>query len=299
MTLSKLSVCVCTYNRAKSLAHTLFSLTQLKDIKSLDWDLLVIDNNSNDQTKSVIKKYENHLPLRYIRETKQGLSHARNRALTECDSEVLIFTDDDVKVDVNWLSSYAEAVSSFPDADYFGGRILPHWSTEKPKWMRDETMPLIGGLLVICDNGPEVRYYRDTDSGPFGASFGVRRRMIKRLSPFRVDLGPKLHVPGRGDDDEYLLRAKQAGYRGIYCGRAVCYHQTDPKRLRIGYMYRFGVQKGIAEKRMSTDNNSRGSITLELNYAIRGLFQLCTGRGDRFRQCIINMGIQRGMRQES
>ncbi len=268
----------------------------MKHNKSLDWRLLVIDNNSNDQTKSVIKEYEDQLPLHYFRETKQGLSHARNRALRECDGEVLIFTDDDVKVDLNWLSAYAEAVTSFPDADYFGGRILPHWPTKKPKWIRDETMPLIGGLLVICDNGAEARYYRDTDVGPFGASFGIRRRMFQRLSPFREDLGPKLDIPGRGDDYEYLLRAKRAGYRGIYCGPALCYHQTDPRRLRIRYMYRFGIQKGIAEKRISTDNHSAGSIIGELNYAILGVLQLCKGRGDRFRQCVINMGIQRGLR---
>ncbi len=292
-----ITVCICTYNRAKYLAHTLSSLTQLKDTETLSWELLVIDNNSKDQTKSIIDEYNNQLPIRYVRETEQGLSHARNRALRECNGKVLIFMDDDVKVDIDWLSAYADAVNRFPDADYFGGRILPQWVTEKPKWIRDETMPLIGGLLVICDNGVEARYYRNTDVGPFGASFGIRRRLFEKLSPFRVDLGPKLDIPGRGDDYEYLLRAKRAGYRGIYCGPALCYHQTDPRRLRIRYMYRFGVQKGIAEKRISIEKHSAGSIIRELNYGIRGLLQLCKGRGDRFRQCVINMGIQRGLRQ--
>ncbi len=292
-------VCVCTYNRATSLANTLYSLSHMANHDSVHWELLVIDNNSNDKTESVIKEFQNKLPLRYIHEENQGLSHARNRALKECAGEVLLFTDDDVRVDMNWLAAFTDAIRCFPDADYFGGRVLAEWPSQRPKWIRDEKMPLIGGLLVICDNGQEVRYYRDSDTGPFGASFGVRRRMFTKLSPFRVDLGPRAHVPGRGDDDEYLGRAKQAGYRGVYCGRSVCYHHTDPSRLRIRYMYRFGIQKGIAGKRISTDKDHGGSIVRELSYAMRGLFQLCKGRGDRFRQCVINMGIQRGMRQDS
>jgi hypothetical protein len=63
-------------------------------------------------------------------------------------------------------------------------------------------------------------------------------------------------------------------------------------------MYHFGIQKGITERLINPDKNTKGSLSQELMYGIRGLYQLLKGRGDRFRQCVINMGIQRGLRSQ-
>lgn len=291
------TVCICTFNRAGLLKEALQSLTKLQNTSDVKWELLLIDNNSSDNTKEVAEKFSGRLPLRYVFEMKQGLSNARNRAVSECRSDILLFTDDDVVVESSWLKEYAGAVRMFPGYDFFGGRVLPYWPNGRPGWLGDNPLPLLAGLFVWYDLGQDTRVYAHTELLPYGASFAIRRRLFEHLEPFRVDLGVSGNTPGRGEEAEYLSRARLSGYKGVYVGTALCRHWVDPVRLKIGYMYRFGIQKGIAETIINGRQNSRGAFMKEAAYGMRGLFQLFKGRGDRFRQCVINMGIQRGFRQ--
>ena len=294
---TEITVCICTYNRSNSLARTLKSFKAIP--RTHNWVLLVVDNNSKDNTKDIIKFFNDDLPIKYVKETAQGLSHARNRAIKECFGDLLIFTDDDVQVTSSWISEFISAANHFSEADYFGGKVLPYWPSGRPNWLNDESMALLGGLFVRYDLGSAARMFTDGEPTPFGASFAVRRRLFEHLAPFRTDLGPIGTIPGRGDDSEYLGRARDMGFKGAYVGTALCSHWVDPARLRLIYMYRFGIQKGLAEIRMNRAVINKGSIGREVGFALRGLWQLIKGRGDRFRQCVINMGIQAGLRRAS
>jgi GT2 family glycosyltransferase len=225
------------------------------------------------------------------------LSSARNRAIAECTSDILIFTDDDVKVSTTWLIEFIHAARSFPDASYFGGRILPYWSNSRPGWLRDESMALISGLLLHYDLGEDNRPYTIRDPLPYGASFAIHRNLFEITESFREDLGVSGTIPGRGEEAEYLNRAANHGFSGVYVGKAVCYHRVDPQRLNLKYMYAYGIQKGIAESLINKKEKLKGSRLVELMYAVKGIVQLTKGRGDRFRQCVINMGIQHGLRE--
>ncbi len=121
------TVCICTYNRSRSLRLTLKSLASQDDINAGAVEVLIVDNNCTDDTQSVIEAFRETLPIRGVKESCQGLAHARNKAAKEFRGDVLIFTDDDVRLDHGWLAGYRDAVRNFPNADYFGGRILPDW----------------------------------------------------------------------------------------------------------------------------------------------------------------------------
>ena len=290
------TVAICTYNRADSLARTLDSIHNAIEQTSADeWEVLIVDNRSTDDTRDVCERFSQRMPLRYVFEDVQGLSSARNRAAKEFSGRFLVFTDDDVVVEPDWLRGYIRGFLAFPDADYFGGKVIPLWTTPKPKWLQDERMPLLSGLLVNYDRGGDDRYLGDDDPHPFGASFAVSRNLLQTIAWFRQDLGVKGGVPGRGEEAEFLERAHRAGFRGAYLGTTVCRHWADPARLKLGYLYRYGVQKGIAELRRS-QSVARGTIRGEISIGLKGLRQLMLGHGDRFRQCVINMGIQRGLR---
>lgn len=290
------SLAICTYNRAPSLARLLRSLEDaMANAAGGTWEVLVVDNNSTDSTREICNWFAGKLPLRYVFEGEQGLSNARNRAIAECAGDLLVFTDDDVVVDRDWLREYARGPARFRGAAFFGGRVLPMWDTPRPGWLRDEKMPLLSGLLVNYDLGDESRWLAEGEPGPFGASFAITRELFEKVGDFRPDLGVKGEVPGRGEEADYLQRAVAAGFRGAYLATAVCHHPVDPGRLSPGYLYRYGVQKGIAERRMRR-LAPRGTVGRELMYGVRGLWQLVRGRGDRFRQSVINMGIQRGLR---
>ena len=290
------SVSICTYNRAELLKNTLKSLVEMYS-PEIEWELLLVDNNSTDATKPVAQMFSQSLPLRYFFEKNQGLSYARNRAISECRSNLLLFTDDDMLLSSCWLQSYVSAARNFPDADYFGGKILPRWPDGRPLWLKDEGMALLSGLFGYYNQGDDVRMYDYKNPTPFGGNFGLRRSLFENLEPFCVDLGVSGNRPGRGEETEYLSRARSKGYQGAYVGNAECFHLVNSSHLRLNYLYRFGIQKGVAEMRLNCCRELKGSFRLELNYAVRGLWQLAKGRGDRFRQCVINMGIQAGLRR--
>jgi glycosyltransferase involved in cell wall biosynthesis len=256
----------------------------------------LIDNNSTDTTAEVAGSYQDRLPLRYVLEPTQGLSVARNRAIQEFRGDLLVFTDDDVVLDAGWLANWAQADHEFPNSAYFGGRVLPLWQGNRPRWLTDPSLSLISGLLVNYDLGDANRRFRDTDPLPFGANFALRRELIEQLEPFRVDLGVKGGSLGRGEEAEYLGRARAVGASGAYVGMATCYHAQDSRRFRLSHLYEYGVEKGRAA--VLVDAKSGGSRRAQLSYAIKGAGQLLRGRGDRFRQCVINMGIQRGLMAE-
>jgi hypothetical protein len=190
-------------------------------------------------------------------------------------------------------------MAAWPDASFLGGRILPRWSEGKrPAWLRDESMPLIAGKLCYYDLGTEVRRYRPSEPLPYGASFAVRRPLVERVGRFRTDLGVTGETPGRGEEAEYMQRAVERGMHGLYVGSALCFHWNQARDFSLGRLYRYGIQKGIETCRRSGMPPPGGSLARQASYLTRGLYQLARGRGDRFRQCVINMGIQRGIREQ-
>ena len=299
-----ISVCICTYNREKMLRRTLASLAAQNDNIGIS-EVLIIDNNCSDGTVNVVEEFQERLPIRRVIESQQGLAHARNRAVAEFRGDVLLFTDDDVSFGTGWLAAYQDAIRRFPEADYFGGRILPDWGQAKPRWIGDGPSPLIDGVLVWFDHGAETRLFSATEPLPFGASFAIRRRLFNNIGLFRVDLGVGGMGLGRGEETEFLIRARDAGAQGVYVGEALCFHAYDPKRLTLAALYRHGIACGrsshaIGRSRYAivgpSPHGTYGRAGRAAWFVVRGMVQMLKGRGDRFRQCIINAGIEMGTR---
>ena len=127
------SVIICTYNRCESLRRTLETLSLMVVPPGLDWELLIVDNNSKDATKQACADFQQRLPLRYLFESKQGKSHALNLAVAVAKADLLIFCDDDVDVDPE-LDGAAIGTGRgvIPKAAFFSGRVIPRWETTPP-----------------------------------------------------------------------------------------------------------------------------------------------------------------------
>ena len=113
---------------------------------------------------------------------------------------------------------------------------------------------------------------------------------------FRVDLGTGGSGLGRGEETEFLMRAQSAGAQGIYVGEALCFHAYDPARLTPAALYRYGIACGKSHNAIA-DRPQRGGYGTAAWFVLKGIVQMLKGRGDRFRQCIINAGIQMGTRK--
>lgn len=277
------SVAICTYNRSDSLRKTLASFVVCQVPPGLDWEVLVVDNASTDETGDVVAEFTNRLPLRSCLESRQGLSQARNRAVAETvGSDLLLFTDDDVRVEPGWITAYCEAADFHPEADFFGGRVKPLFQGGTPEWLRDENMDLLDGLFVNYDRGARSREITSNDPLPIGASMGFRHRCFADQAQFRVDLGVSGQSLGRGEDTEFLGRILRTGGRGYYVADALGHHEVAPERLSYGYAFRYGM----------ACQSEGGSRFRALGFLLRGFRQCLLGRGDRARQCAIRAGME-------
>ena len=131
------SIIVCTYNRADSLRHTLKCLAALQSPDGVDWEVIVVDNNSNDHTRQVVKEFSSVFPrLRYEYEEQQGLSYARNHGIKSAKGDILLFTDDDVCPEPEWLATIMTSMSRYA-CDACGGYIAPTWEAPPPSWLTE------------------------------------------------------------------------------------------------------------------------------------------------------------------
>ena len=155
----EVSVLISTYNRAPRLRTALAALLgQTGDVR---YEVIVIDNNSSDDTAGVVAEMAAASPdrIRYVFEGRQGKSHALNTGLTLARGEILAFTDDDVRVAPDWLLQFRRGFTAHPAVDYIGGRVLPEWLAPAPRWLTTaHWSPLAlqdyGDALQVCRSGP-------------------------------------------------------------------------------------------------------------------------------------------------
>src|SRR5574338_167399 len=147
-----LTIAICTWNRAPLLAMTLERLCE-PDVLTGSCEVIVVDNGSTDATPDVVARYRDRLPLRTVRESEQGISPARNRALDEAAGAHLIYIDDDVLVGPGWLDAYRTAFRAHPDAGVFGGPIIARFLGTPPSWLV-QALPLVASGYAVRELGP-------------------------------------------------------------------------------------------------------------------------------------------------
>jgi glycosyltransferase involved in cell wall biosynthesis len=233
LTTMKVSVILCTYNRCHLLAKALQSVALSKLPASVDWEVLVVDNNSKDQTREVIEDCSRRFPGRfqYVFEAQQGKSFALNRGIHDAQGDVLAFMDDDVYVDPEWLHTLTANLDQGQWAGS-GGRIILEWPAETPRWFAREG-PFARHGFPGFDQGNEAK---ELVGPPFGTNMAFRKEVFVRYGGFRVDLGPSPTNEIRAEDTEFGRRVLSAGEHLRYEPAAIVHHpvftaQINKKRL--------------------------------------------------------------------
>jgi len=90
-----ITVIIPTHNRSELLRRTLQGFHE-QSSSELEWELIVVSDGSTDSTDQIVMDFESHLPLKYFRQQKSGVSCARNLGLREAQSPIVLFLDDDV-----------------------------------------------------------------------------------------------------------------------------------------------------------------------------------------------------------
>lgn len=243
------SVVVCTYNRPASLRETLESFTRLAVPPNLSLELLVVDNNSSDDTARVVQKFAEFsgLSIRYLFEPRQGKSHALNAGVREARGEVVAFTDDDVLFDPQWLINLEDLFKEY-ECIGVGGRVVPVWNHPKPSWLEMDGRQTV----VHFDKGEAIRLFGADEGPPIGANMAFRREAFEKYGLFRTDLGP-----GTGkqritcEDEEFGFRVMKAGEKILYAPAAIVYHPVDTQRLTQSYALRWSFNLGRSVVRLN------------------------------------------------
>lgn len=213
------SIIIVTRNRAADLAATIHAIAALDKPEGLEIELLVVDNGSTDNTACLIRSFRNTpIQPRYSYEPRAGKTIGQNRALRETTGRVLLFTDDDVRPPVDWISGMCGPVLGGKAHAVCGGvRLAPHLLHD---WMTPMHRSWLASTEWLGEDEPQSMV---------GANMAFSRDVLSRVPGFDPELGPG--ALGFGDDHLFAMQLLEAGYE-IHDRRDLeVEHHCDPFRL--------------------------------------------------------------------
>ncbi|MGH7268744.1 MAG: glycosyltransferase family 2 protein [Candidatus Rokuibacteriota bacterium] len=208
-----LSVVVCTFNRASKLRRCLRALAESTDDRTTRRELIVVDNNSSDTTRLVVDDFAHStaFTVKYVREDRQGLSHARNTGVRHAAFPFIAFTDDDCVPDPEWMTSIADEFMADRSLALLGGRVEPLDSSDDGLGVRR------------CAERTRIDSYGLLNECMIGCNFAVRRTTFDLVGPFDVRLGRGTPIDS-GEDRDFFYRILKRGLRIEYSPRTLVYH---------------------------------------------------------------------------
>lgn len=225
-----------------------------KNIEKLNWEIVIVDNNSKDNTKEVAYAFceGSNLKINYIFEQRTGLSYARNTGILASKGSLLLFVDDDVLIPGEFINNALFGVQEFNESHIFGFKVLPDFEEVKslkskfkpPFWMVfKKPFNISQSFLPVHDLGSEpLSYPNRITKNPLGACFLVKKEVFEKLGPFREDIGAG--QSGAHEDSEFFWYALLHKFKILYWPYAALYHPVAPERLTAAYLHKWYFNSG-------------------------------------------------------
>jgi glycosyltransferase involved in cell wall biosynthesis len=218
------------------LDRTLAAFSTLAIPADVSWELLVVNNNSTDDTDRVIDEHKSHLPIERVFEARSGKSHAANTAVRRATGDLILWTDDDVVPDPQWLTEYVNAMRAWPMAGYFGGTVDPLFEGPVPRWVA-RNVKLLYEPFALAQHGTAT--FPVESRHIVGANMAIRTDVARQYA-FDTQLGPKGEKALRnlpGEETELIARLRAAGFSGLWVGGARVQHVIAEERLSAAYLW--------------------------------------------------------------
>ena len=252
------SIVLCTRNRADLLVDALESLLTL-DFPAKDLELCLVDNGSTDRTADVVNEFTGRAPfaVRYLFETKPGLSSARNRAIQEAHGKYLFFTDDDQLVDPAVLREHLRVAETY-QVRAVQGAIALTFPGGRPPWLRGPLATILGQTRDLPEGPSPIDMY--------GGNMVFRRDIFDELAAFREDLGKG--AAGYSEDIEITRRLRQRGETIAYAPTARIFHVIGPDRSSVRFLRQNSFEKGYSDGLIAKESRIRllAKSALEATY---------------------------------
>ncbi|MEA5504227.1 hormogonium polysaccharide biosynthesis glycosyltransferase HpsE [Halotia wernerae UHCC 0503] len=245
------TVAIPTYNGASRLPELLERLRNQLDTENFSWEIIVVDNNSNDNTAKLVQTYQENwqspYPLKYCFEAKQGAAYARKQAVEVALGKLIGFLDDDNYPVSNWVAAAYAFAQKYPHAGAYGSQIHPDWEVEPP-----ENFWRITPFLAITERGDVPLLYEPKKRLlPPSAGLVVRRQAWLESVPTQPILTGR--ITGNmltSEDLEMLCYLQKSGWEIWYNPEMEIYHKIPKARLQKDYLIPFF--KGIGLSRYVT-----------------------------------------------
>lgn len=229
----RISVLIASHNGASTLLDVMESLCRAE--KPIDeFEVVIVDNASNDDTKAVSLSYSNTLPVRVVSEKRPGKNIALNTGINAVSGDLIVFTDDDVILPSNFLAKYQLVAESESSHSLFGGHIVAHWPCD-----------LDARILEEVPQGPAYSVTaRSRKRGPiearrlYGPNMAVRRNVFDTGLKFDEAIGPNGDNYVMGDETDFMMRAERSGFSAWFEPDIVVQHKVNENQLTAQWIRR-------------------------------------------------------------
>lgn len=248
-----ISAIICTYNIPDIFYSALESLIN-QNISKKEYEIIIVDHNLNNQIPLPIQEIinQNDCGIRYIAESKKGLSAARNTGIKHSKADIIAFIDDDAVADSGWLSAILEIYEKEPHAWAVGGEVKPIWGADPPDWFDDSMLR----SLSIVDWGNEARPLIWPER-VIGTNFSFRREVFEKIGQFDPELGRKGSLLLGNEDTEIQERIHEIGKYVYYTPDAIVFHHIPPERLTKKYFFNRSYGTGRSEAILSNRESKK------------------------------------------
>jgi glycosyltransferase involved in cell wall biosynthesis len=235
-------VIVPTRNRAENLTGALSALIAQQGFSN--YEIIPVDNGSTDGTWQCLTRFAaQDARICAVHEPRPGISFARNAGIERARAPYVAFTDDDVRVEPQWVESIVKSFDQYRDADAIGGRVLPLWPSDPPAWLDRSAW----GPLALVDYGDTpLKVDRDRPLCLIGANVAMKKAAFTQVGLFSPAFP-------RGQDQEWLERLYRVGRHGMYVPSITIACPVDADRMTKRYhrKWHYGRGRFLARMRLA------------------------------------------------
>lgn len=232
-----ISVVICTYNRQDLLKDLLETFSK-QVLNFSEFEVLIIDNNSSDDTSKISKYYTQRFSnFHYFLEKKQGLSAARNRGWKESKGIYVAYVDDDCKVPTEFLLKATKIIDTVKP-NIFGGPYYAFYNTPKSNWFKDE----YGSHCAF----QEEKNVNDTPEILHGGNLFIQKKLLTKIGGFNPNLGMKGEKIAYGEETDFIRLVKHRKPDAVFFFHPdlFLYHLVRPEKMQWKWILRSNFSKG-------------------------------------------------------
>jgi glycosyltransferase involved in cell wall biosynthesis len=255
----EISVVICTFNRATMLGETLESYAAMAAGCTSMAELIIVDNNSTDDTEMVARSFLTRQKNmgRYLYEPTAGLSHARNLGISEAQSGIVAFVDDDVFFEPGWTDAIVRAFREHEGAGCVGGHTTPYFETGTPPWMHPSFAYMYGSTV-----SGETPHWMEYPAHPFGVNMAFRRKELMEEGGFDTRLGRIRDNLLSSEESLLFWRFHHAGRGCWFAPDAKLRHRIPADRTTVEWVLRRSYWQGISDIVFQQITEPKGPLAL-------------------------------------